>query len=114
MARQVKPPTGGSPRERMLQAAKTLFAKEGYENASTSHIARMAGSSESQLIKHFGGKQGLLEAILDQGWQSITEQLNQALAFAANPVAKLGILASTTISALERDPDLKMLLLLEG
>src|SRR5437764_749110 len=103
-----------SARERMLLAAKGLFAKDGYDNASTFAIAHQAGSSESQLIKHFGGKQGLLDAILDRGWQSITEQVVQALAYAQTPLAKLGILASTTVSWLDRDPELKLLFLLEG
>ena len=101
-------------RERMLQAAKSLFAKEGYEKASTSAIAREAGSSESQLVKHFGGKPGLLEAVLDRGWLEIAEQVNHALAFAPTPIAKLGILSHTMITFLDRDPALKQLLLLEG
>ena len=115
MARQNSASRAAAPsRERMLQAAKSLFAKEGYENASTSAIAREAGSSESQLVKHFGGKPGLLEAVLDRGWLEIAGQVNQALAFAPTPVAKLGILSHTMITFLDRDPALKQLLLLEG
>src|SRR5689334_14629986 len=115
MARQNSASRAAAPsRERMLQAAKSLFAKEGYENASTSAIAREAGSSESQLVKHFGGKPGLLEAVLDRGWLEITDQVNQALAFAPTAIAKLGILSHTMITALDRDPALKQLLLLEG
>src|SRR5438132_11152923 len=62
-------------RERMLQVAKQLFAERGYENTSTVAIARAAGSSESQLMKHFGSKEGLLEAVFDQGWSILTERL---------------------------------------
>ena len=40
-------------------------------SATTSAIARMAGTSESQLIKHFGSKEGLLEAIYDEAWQRL-------------------------------------------
>lgn len=97
----------------MLKAAKTLFAQTGYDNASTSSIARAAGSSESQLVKHFGGKQGLLVAIFDEGWTSISRQLDQALA-QAPPAAKLELLAQTILKALEQDAELKVLFLVEA
>ena len=48
-------------RSRLLNAGKSLFARNGYEQTSTAAIAREAGSSESQLIRYFGGKAGLLE-----------------------------------------------------
>ncbi|MGZ4834111.1 MAG: TetR/AcrR family transcriptional regulator, partial [Terriglobales bacterium] len=51
---------GSSSRERILHAAKQLFSSRGYENTSTVAIARLAGTSESQLMKHFGSKEGLL------------------------------------------------------
>src|SRR5215831_6731126 len=62
-------------RERILLAAKRLFARNGYENTSTIAVARDAGTSESQLMKHFGSKQGLLEAILERGWLAILERV---------------------------------------
>ena len=106
--------SGGHVHERLMKAARTLFAQHGYDSASTAAIARSAGSSESQLIKHFGGKQGLLSAILDQGWNGITRQIDEAMPYAQNPAAKLGIIAQTVIQSLERDPELKLLFLVEG
>src|SRR5580658_7192941 len=64
-----------SSRERILLSAKHLFARNGYENTSTVAIAREAGTSESQLMKHFGSKQGLLSAILDRGWAAIIQRV---------------------------------------
>ena len=65
-----------SSHDRILMAAKHLFARGGYENTSTVAIAREAGTSESQLMKHFGSKQGLLGAIFDRGWQGISERIH--------------------------------------
>src|SRR5947209_16264359 len=101
-------------RARIFQAGKTLFAQSGYDSASTAAIARTAGSSESQLIKYFGGKQGLLSAIFDEGWSGITGQIDQAIQQAPNAAAKLGLLSQTVVQALERDPELKLLFLVEG
>ena len=45
-----------SSHDRILAAAKRLFASQGYEATSTMAIARLAGTSESQMMKHFGSK----------------------------------------------------------
>lgn len=52
-------------RERLLAAARTLFAKQGFEDTSTQQIARMAGVSEGILFHHFGSKKALFEAIAE-------------------------------------------------
>jgi AcrR family transcriptional regulator len=103
-----------SSRDRILFAAKELFAKNGFENTSTVAIARQAGTSESQLMKHFGSKQGLLFAILDQGWTAI---LHRAYALSSAPVrtpqSLIDILESYIVE-LEQDPAMKSLLVLES
>src|SRR5512142_1487950 len=66
-----------SSHDRILAAAKRLFASQGYEATSTMAIARLAGTSESQMMKHFGSKEGLLEAILDEGWKSMGPALSE-------------------------------------
>ena len=104
---------GPTTRERILNIAKTLFAAGGYENTSTNSIARAAKSSESQIIKHFGGKEGLLEAIFEQGWNGIAEALT-ALEYLSSPAAKLQSLVGLILARLQDDPELKELFLLEG
>src|SRR5215471_3629212 len=77
-----------SSRDRILFSAKHLFARNGYENTSTVAIAREAGTSESQLMKHFGSKQGLLAAIFDHGWASVIDRV-QTLHRGASPSERL-------------------------
>src|SRR5271166_3521547 len=81
-------PSTPSSRERILLAAKRLFARNGYENTSTVAIARDAGTSESQLMKHFGSKQGLLSVILDRGWTGIEARVQMAPS-SASPADRL-------------------------
>lgn len=100
--------------DRILLSARSLFSSQGYENATTSAIARMAGTSESQLIKHFGNKEGLLGAIFDRSWQRVSDGLAQVLARCETPFDKLRALAELMIDALESDKDLAVLMLLEG
>jgi len=103
-----------SSHDRILRAAQSLFASDGYENTTTSAIARNAGTSESQLIKHFGSKEGLLEAIFEQAWQRIGPPLDRAVADAKTPTAQLRALAEVMLSSLGRDEELATLLFLEG
>jgi len=105
--------TRGSSRDRILAAAKQLFAARGYENTSTVAIARLAGTSESQLMKHFGSKEGLLECIFDSGWENLSAHIAE-LQSIASPDKKLHALLDATLAGLERDIELKQLMLLEG
>lgn len=102
-----------SPSERILHAAKALFAVSGFENTSTISIARLAQTSESQIIKHFGSKEGLLEAIFEVGWTHIGEAFG-ALEYIPAPSAKLQALVGLILAKLEEDEQLKQLFLLEG
>ena len=103
----------GTSRERILQAAKHLFASRGYESTSTVAIARLAETSESQLMKHFGSKEGLLEAIFDDGWTRFASHVKE-LESATSPRDKLRMLLDIMLAGMERDPDFKLLILLEG
>ena len=101
-------------RSRLLHAGKTLFARNGYEQTSTAAIARESGSSESQLIRYFGGKAGLLEAIFDDSWVTLNESVQQHLDAAEHSRDAIIRLLSMMIQALSRDQEIAFLFLFEG
>jgi AcrR family transcriptional regulator len=101
------------PRDRILLAGKESFAAHGYESTTTASIARAAQTSESQIIKHFGSKEGLLEAIFEEGWKRIAEAFG-AIDYLPSPSAKLQALVGLILAKLEEDDQLKQLYLLEG
>jgi AcrR family transcriptional regulator len=94
-------------------AAKRLFAHNGYENTSTVAIAREAGTSESQLMKHFGSKRGLLSVILDRGWTSIAARVHMAPT-SASPADRLYYVLEAFVIELDNDSDMKNLMVLEA
>src|ERR1700753_116170 len=100
-----------SSHDRILAAAKRLFAGQGYEATSTMAIARLAGTSESQMMKHFGSKEGLLEAILDQGWKSMGSALQSVISM-PDGAPKLLAMLDVVLNTLNADPDLRELYLL--
>src|SRR5215471_5196898 len=101
-----------SSRDRILHSGKHLFARNGYENTSTVAIAREAGTSESQLMKHFGSKQGLLVAIFDRGWASMNERI-KTINHSSPADRLLNVLKAISVE-LENDPELKVLSALES
>jgi AcrR family transcriptional regulator len=101
-------------RMRLLNAGKMLFAKHGYEQTSTAAIAREAGSSESQLIRYFGGKAGLLEAIFNESWTGLNAIVEQYIADAKHGRDAILRLLTLMIRAFNRDHDIGFLFLFEG
>jgi AcrR family transcriptional regulator len=106
-------PTASS-RERLLEAAKRLFAAQGYEQTATSAIAREAGTSESQLMRYFGGKVGLLEALFEEAWTRLNSRVARAMAASEDTRTQLLAAVQTIVSTLSRDPDLATLAMFEG
>lgn len=57
--------------KKIVTAALELFSNEGYNATSTSKVAIRAGVSEGLIFRHFKSKEGLLQAILDEGERRI-------------------------------------------
>jgi AcrR family transcriptional regulator len=112
--RDEKPALTTSSRERIREAAKSLFAERGYEPASTAAICRLAGTSESQLIKHFGNKQGVLEAVFQHGWDQVNPALRLATESISSPRQKFQMTIEMMLNFLDKDKQLRRLFLLEG
>ena len=103
------------PQQRLLAAGKALFAQVGYEQTSTSAITRRAGTSESQLMRYFDGKRGLLAAIFDGSWHALNSQIEEIVnEDVTEAVPAIELVLSTVIVAFERDRELANLFLLEG
>ncbi|CAM3591703.1 TetR family transcriptional regulator [Pseudomonas reidholzensis] len=67
-------PKGEMRRAALLDAATTVFAKDGYGAASMRDVAEIAGITTVGLLHHFPNKVSLLRALLDRRDQRVTEQ----------------------------------------
>src|SRR5919206_5125097 len=84
-------------RQRLLEAGKSLFSKLGFEQTSTAAIAREAGTSESQLVRYYRSKVGLLEAIFNENWRELNHQIQQVVVAATDAKEALtGVLQCIT------------------
>lgn len=78
------------PRERILQAAETLFYQEGITRVTVDAIAEKAESTKMTLYRHFASKEALVLAWItlltedyNQQWEGLAENL------AKKPVAQI-------------------------
>ena len=101
-------------RERLMEAARALFAERGYEATSTAAICRLAGTSESQLVKHFASKQGILEAIFEYTWEQINPAVRLATESVPSAREKFKLVVEMVLNFLAKDAQIRTLFLLEG
>lgn len=67
-------------RQKVLEAARTLFAERGYEPATIRDIARGAGMSTGAVFANFQDKAELFEAVLTEDLAKLAEALRSASA----------------------------------
>ncbi|WP_031112422.1 helix-turn-helix domain-containing protein, partial [Streptomyces sp. NRRL S-146] len=53
-------------RRAMVDAAIELFARQGVRGTGVAAVAERAGATPSALIHHFGSKDGLVRAVLEE------------------------------------------------
>ncbi|WP_103062131.1 TetR/AcrR family transcriptional regulator [Actinomyces qiguomingii] len=66
-------------REQLIDVARALFAKKGFEATSIEEIASRAKVSKPVVYEHFGGKEGLYAVIVDRELTTISTMITQAL-----------------------------------
>ncbi|WP_371619284.1 TetR/AcrR family transcriptional regulator [Streptomyces sp. NBC_00454] len=71
-------------RSRLIDAAAELFARKGFHAVSAEAVAEAAGRTTGALYSHFGGKEGLLLALLEVWKERTAEELAAEIA-AAGP-----------------------------
>lgn len=70
--------TDSSARERLFTAAVSLFARKGYAASSVREIVEAAGVTKPVLYYHFGDKEGLFRAIMEDAVAVSTRAIVQA------------------------------------
>ena len=79
-------------RQRLLNAAAELFAERGVEGTSIDAIAQRADRTSGAVYDHFGGKDGLLLALLDSWVEDVGVVIGAELATATTLDERLAVL----------------------
>lgn len=87
---------GNLTRLHILDVAGQLFAELGYANTTSKAICARAGTNMAAVNYHFGGKDGLYEAVLIEGHRQVVslDELVDVAALPADPRAKLRMVLS--------------------
>jgi AcrR family transcriptional regulator len=65
-------------RETLLQAATEEVERDSWTQASLESVAGRAGVSKQTVLRHFGSKQGLLDAVISRTSSLVVKERNQA------------------------------------
>lgn len=76
-------------RARIIDAARPLFAEQGYQQTTIAEIAKMVGLSEGSIYEHFRGKEDLLLTIPDVWVTNAIEELKLQLLGIQGAINKL-------------------------
>jgi len=88
------------PKERILEAADSLFGEVGFDATTTREIAERSGVNKALIHYHFKSKEGLLASLLDRYYQQLAETVQQALAGEATLTERMHRLLDTYVDFL--------------
>lgn len=98
-----------STKERILDAALTLFAANGYNGTSVEQIAKAVGIKAPSLYKHYKGKEDILNALIDSAEARYEEMFGSKRNIGKIPESRDEFIKVTMgrISFTMRDPIIK-------
>jgi AcrR family transcriptional regulator len=73
----------------LLEAARTLFAENGYYQTTVSEVAQAAQMSQGNVYWYFSSKEELLQAVLADGFEAMRQMLQEAAALPLPALEKL-------------------------
>jgi AcrR family transcriptional regulator len=76
-------------RERILDAARSLFASRGFDAVKMAEVAEVAGVARATVFNHFGSKVALVEAITENVLAFWASMLGSAIADERTPATQL-------------------------
>src|SRR5580658_4890399 len=85
-------------RARLLDAAAGLFAERGIDAVSVDTVADAAGRTSGAVYAHFGSKQGLLMALLDEWAHSLLTVIAAEFELAATVEDRLRAVAANVVT----------------
>src|SRR3954464_13244035 len=100
-------------REKLLTAARELFAERGYAAVGTEEIVRAAGVTRGALYHQFRDKAALFEAVVEAVEAETTDAIAARAAGAEDPLQALR-LGSRAFLAICADPHVERILLLDA
>lgn len=97
--------------EAILTAARRLFAQRGFEGATVRSITAEAGANLGAVTYHFGSKDALHQAVLDQALTPLRVRLAETASGPGAPLDQIEAVLRAMFAHLAEHPDLPRLML---
>ena len=100
-------------RDRILDAASTVFAAQGFAGARVDDIAARAGINKAMLYYHVGDKTALYSAVLLRNFDRVRMAIDEALTAGGTARQRLEPLITALTRMVQRHPDHPRMMLRE-
>lgn len=90
--------------ERILSTALDLFAMKGYDATAVREICEAAGITKPTLYHFYGSKDGVLQALVNSGFERYRQLVDKALATPGTFRAKVKVVARSLFESATRQP----------
>lgn len=101
-------------RDKILQAAREVFAEKGYHRALVDDIVRASQTSKGAVYHHFPNKEALFLALVDEFAGRLAEAVAVAIGGAHGALGKVEAAVTAGLETFARHRDLARILLLES
>jgi len=101
------------PRERLLEAARQLFARDGFDAASVRDITARARANLGAITYHFGTKEALYHAVIERFATPIADQIAAISLETGPPLERLAKAMRAFMDHIWRHPEMPRLILRE-
>jgi AcrR family transcriptional regulator len=108
-ARLTREQSKANTRERLLVAARRVFARSGFHGASVEEIASEAGFSTGALYSNFGGKEDLFLVLMEREIDEHAREIADAVSARASVSERATGGARQWMTMIEREPDVLLL-----
>jgi len=101
-------------RDRILQAALSVFARKGYHRAAVDDIVHASGTSKGAVYHHFPNKEALFLALVDEFAARLAEAIAGAVRDSHGALGKVEAALRAGLETFARHHELARILLLES
>lgn len=99
--------------QKLVQIGRSQFARHGYAQTSTEELVHLAGITRGALYHHFGSKEGLFKAVVEDVQRDIGQRIADAVSAVDAPWEQLRLGCQAFLAA-SLDPEVQRILLIDA
>jgi TetR/AcrR family transcriptional regulator, fatty acid metabolism regulator protein len=100
-------------RRNILDAAITVFARQGFQSTRVSDIADEAGVAYGLVYHYFNSKDEVLNELFSERWSLLLAAIEEADASSESPRSKLAAVAAFIVDSYRHNPELMKVIIVE-